>query len=75
MCVCVCVCVCVGGGGGGVSQASYSQLMKTLIILEPDGISRSNFAYLLLSHSHCSDTSLHNGDGASLRSFWRVEVL
>ena len=54
------MCVCVCGGGGGVSQASYSQLMKTLIILEPDGISRSNFAYLLLSHSHCSDTSLNS---------------
>ena len=31
-----------------ISQAGYGQLVKMLLILEPNGIFRSNFAYLFI---------------------------
>ena len=50
-----------------ISQAGYSQLMKILITLEPDGMFRSNYSlqFIITYYYYCSDTGMHNGDETS----------
>ena len=47
----------------GIRLASYGQLVEMLILLEPDGIFRSHFAYVDL-FLHFLDTCMQNDDEA-----------
>ena len=60
-------CVTASFDGQGLAEnqtGSHGELVKMLITLGPDGIFRSNFAYLLIFNFR--DTGMQNDDKTSL---------